>query len=263
MSVDVGTWRELLRDNQAFMEKVVSPMVGWLDRYAAIRTLDLLEYQETNNVDGSLYEVGLYHGKYFALLARSAALTTSCLVGLDKFQYLSLEKFHAYFEEHVSPDNLAAASGGLQWSIIGKASEEVSARELISKLGREARFISIDGSHEYDDVLWDLRIADQVLAPGGIISADDFINPICLEVTAAIYHFLELTPAIVPFAHISNKLFLSRPGWADRYRSYIEKRILAEQTEPKSRDYRQNYDANARQNIEAAFRGYRILTIRL
>lgn len=119
------------------------------------------------------------------------------------------------------------------------------------------------GTHEYEDVLWDMRVAEQVLAPNGIISADDFLHPISLGVTAAIYEFVYTNPSLVPFAHVSNKLFLCRPGWADRYRSCIEAAVLADETEPKSQAYRQSFNAGHRRNIEASFRGYRILTIRL
>jgi hypothetical protein len=262
MPITSTVWRGLLRDKQAFLETIVDPMTGWLDRYAAKRTLDLLEFQETHEIRGSLYEVGLYHGKYFSLIARSAAITGSKAVGVDMFEYLTIEKFQAYFDEKFSPKQLAEISD-FRWSVLAKPSCDISAAQLFGELGSEARFVSVDGSHEYDDVLWDLRVAEQVLAAGGIISADDFINPICLGVTAAIYHFLDATPALVPFAHVSNKLFLCRPGWADRYRAVLEAAILADESEPKSQEYRKHHDAGARRNIEAIFRGYRILTIRL
>jgi len=263
MTITVDDWRTMLHDKEAFLERVVDPMTGWLNRYAAKRTIDLLAYQESNEVAGSLYEVGLYHGKYFSLLARSAAITRSNLVGLDLFDYITEGQFREYFDNMVSPRNLAEASPGFQWSIIGGTSADINARRLLAELGTESRFISIDGSHEYDDVLWDLRVAEQLLAPGGVISADDFINPICLGVTAAIYHFLEYTPTLVPFAHISNKLFLCHHSWADRYRSNLESAILADVTEQKSRDYRKQFDAGTRRNIEAIFRNYRILSIRM
>ena len=263
MTITDTVWVDLLQSKQAFLETVVDPMIGWLDRYAAKRTLDLLEYQERNAVDGSLYEVGIYHGKYFSLLARSAALTGSKVVGIDLFDYLTPERFRAYFDEKFSPTNLAAVASNFRWMVIEGSSGDISAGRLLKELGSEARFISIDGSHEYDDVMWDLRVAEQVLAPAGVISVDDIINPICLGVAAATYHFLDSTPTLAPFAHMSNKFFLCRPGWADRYRSALESAVLADEAEPKSNEYRSHYDAGARRNIENVFRGYRILTIRL
>jgi hypothetical protein len=169
----------------------------------------------------------------------------------------------AYFHDKFSPDNLAAIASNFRWKIIKSPSGDISARTLLEELGSEARFVSVDGSHEYHDVLWDLRVADQVLAPGGIMSIDDIINPICLGVAAATYNFLATAPALVPFAQVSNKLFLCRPGWCDRYRSALELAILADVAEPKSQEYRKHYDAGTRRNIENVFQGYRIITIRL
>ena len=188
MAIPDAAWKDLLTSKQAFLETVVDPMIGWLDRYAAKRTLDLLEYQETNKIDGSLYEVGIYHGKYFSLLARSAALTGSMAIGIDLFDYLTPQRFREYFDEQFSPGNLAAVASNFRWKIIEGSSGDLSARTLLKELGSEARFISVDGSHEYDDVLWDLRVAEQVLAAAGIISVDDIINPICLGVAAATYN---------------------------------------------------------------------------
>ena len=263
MAIPDAAWKDLLTSKQAFLETVVDPMIGWLDRYAAKRTLDLLEYQETNKIDGSLYEVGIYHGKYFSLLARSAALTGSMAIGIDLFDYLTPQRFREYFDEQFSPGNLAAVASNFRWKIIEGSSSDISAWTLLKELGSEARFISADGSHEYDDVLWDLRVAEQVLAAAGIISVDDIINPICLGVAAATYNFLASAQALVPFAHVSNKLFLCRPGWADRYRATLELAILADEAEPKSQEYRKHHEAGTRRNIENVFRGYRILTIRL
>jgi hypothetical protein len=262
MSVSAAEWEKLLSDKNEFLRTVVQGMVGWLDSYAARRTVDLLEFQERIAVSGSLYEVGVYHGKYFSLLVRSAALTGEKALGIDLFEYLTPEKFQAYFDEKFSPSTLAEIRD-FRWSVLARSSADLTASQVLAELGNEARFVSVDGSHEYDDVLWDLRVAEQVLAAGGIIVADDFINPICLGVTAAIYHFLEGVSALVPFAHVSNKLFLCRPGWADRYRSALELAVLADAEEPRTQAYRKHYDAGAlsRRNIEAVFRGYRILTI--
>jgi hypothetical protein len=263
MPVEKDIWRTLLADKEAFLSVVVNNLVGWLDDYAAKRTLDILGLQETMGIAGSLYEVGIYHGKYLSLLLRSAALTGGNVLGIDLFEYLSEQQFSDYFEQNVSPANLAKVAQ-FKWNILSSPSGDLGDRTLLEYLGSEARFISLDGSHEYDDVLWDLRVADQVLSPAGVIAADDIINPICLGVAAAVYRFLEDTPSLVPFAQVSNKLFLCRPAWADRYRAAVEAGILADMTgDPKTEEYRANHTAGHRRNIEATFRGYRVLTVRL
>lgn len=133
------------------------------------------------------------------------------------------------------------------------------------RLGASARFASIDGSHEFDDVMWDLSVARDVLLPGGIVAVDDYLHPICLGVTAATDRFLAQVIDLVPFAYVANKLFLCRPGWADHYRADLERAILADRHDPKGAAFGAQVDADAaaRGNIEAAYAGYRILTVRL
>ena len=222
----------------------------------------MLEFQEANGISGSLYEIGLFCGKYFSLLLRSAALTRDEVVGLDTFDYVGLDDFQCDLARRLSPDHRVAEAFS-NARILKGSSGDISPRQLLAHLGGEARFISIDGSHEYEDVLWDLSVADDLLAAGGLVAADDFLHPISIGVTAALFHFFETSVTLVPFAHVSNKLFLCRPAWADRYRDALEVAILGDAADAKSIDYRSHRESGNRHNIEAVFRGYRVLTIRL
>ncbi|TAD86641.1 MAG: class I SAM-dependent methyltransferase [Alphaproteobacteria bacterium] len=266
MNINADRWSILLRSDREFLSDVVANITGWLDPYAALRTIDLLNHQENQDIKGSLLEIGIFKGKYFSLLVRSAARTSECVVGLDTFDYVDKNTFQEQFAQRFSPDSLAAvAPSGLNLKLVESASSSMSATSLRQILASEARFISIDGSHEYDDVMLDLRLADDILGPGGIIAADDYLNPISLGVTAAIDRFIDTNHTIVPFAYVSNKLFLCRSAWADRYRSVLHDAILADNgtEEPKSAAYQNNFNAGAWRNIEARYRGFRILTVRL
>src|SRR5215469_833997 len=95
-----------MTDDRLFMATVVDRIEGWLDRFAALRTLDLLYHQEICGIRGSVYEVGLYHGKYFALLLRSAATTGDRAVGIESFAYVPREQFEREFPEQVRLSDL-------------------------------------------------------------------------------------------------------------------------------------------------------------
>jgi hypothetical protein len=43
-------------DNYSFYKTIVEPIPGWLHRGAAIRTMDMLEFQERSGLKGSLLE---------------------------------------------------------------------------------------------------------------------------------------------------------------------------------------------------------------
>lgn len=48
------------------------------------------------------------------------------------------------------------------------------AGQLLREIGVKSEFIFIDGSHDFDDVLSDLRLYWDILAEGGILVGDDF-----------------------------------------------------------------------------------------
>ena len=265
-TVDSEQFVERASQSEDFLANVVDRIEGWLDRFAAKRTYDLLLAQERHGVRGGLYEVGLFHGKYFSLLVDAGFRSAAPILGIDTFDYVSHPDFLAGFMAVMGPYRLHRAG---QLSDFGAAvlqtrSTDIGAAAVRASLaGNDARFISIDGSHEFDDVLWDLGVARVLLAPGGIIAIDDYLHPICLGVTAAADRFLAGCTDLVPFAYICNKLFLSRPGWADRYRQDVEAAILRDQADPKGRAFKVQSDSGkkGRGNIEARYAGYRILTV--
>lgn len=252
----------------AFLQQVTDRIEGWLDRFTAKRTFDLLAAQERFGVAGALYEVGLYYGKYFSLLVHAGVRAQSRIVGLDTFDYVPQPTFLAGFLTTVAPTVLGrdGTLDDLRTGLMAARSTDVSAAALRTHFGGgDARFISIDGSHEFDDVLWDLAVARELLAPGGIIAVDDYLHPICLGVTAAADRFLANHFDLVPFAYIANKLFLSRPAWADRYRDETEAAILHDDADAKGRAFKIQAESGpaARRNIEAIYAGYRVLTVAL
>ena len=101
-------------------------------------------------------------------------------------------------------------------------------------LGADPRFISIDGSHECDDVFWDLRLAEDMLAPRGLVAVDDFMNMVAMGVNVGVHKFFATPRNLAPFAYTSNKLFLCRPQLAPSYRHAFEQMVVADRIEPLS-----------------------------
>src|SRR5206468_11729235 len=113
---------------------------GWLVDYTALTTMDILKFQEQTGISGSIFEIGVYAGRYFSILLRSAVKCGSVIVGLDTFQGVEQDQVLAFL-------NSVSADYSKIFLIKGRSSEW-SARDLIDELGEPARFISIDGSHE-------------------------------------------------------------------------------------------------------------------
>ncbi len=260
------TEQELARED--FLLTVVDGLEGWLDRFAAKRTYDLLLAQERFNVTGGLYEIGLFRGKYFSILVDAGFRSSSPVLGVDTFDYVAKSDFLRDFMGKMGPRLLQRAGqlSELDTTVIQTPSTALGAAEMLDELrGANPRFISIDGSHEYSDVLWDLGVATKLLAHGGIIALDDYLHPICLGVTAAVDRFLATTEEVVPFAYVCNKLFLSRPAWASRYRRELVSAILQDQGDPKARAFNAHADSGpaGQRNIEVRYLNYHIVTVPL
>lgn len=188
--------------DMVFLGTIAERMPGWMQDYAALRTMDLLRLQTARGVIGPLLEIGVYAGRYFSVLLREAVEAGDIVTGLDPFERV---------DQHTVLANLTAVGLSSEAVRLTPArSVEHDAESLLALLGAPARFISIDGSHNFDDVQHDLEICDAVLADDGIIACDDFLNAVRLGVGQAIHQHLAKAPDLVPFAYVQNKLFLCR-----------------------------------------------------
>ena len=201
--------------NIDFHEMVVDSIQGWLHKITSLITMELLSLQERSGNIEPVVEIGVYKGKYFSILARSATLTNSKILGIDTF---------AFSNEHEVLENLKVSNEISLENIIlwKKFSGQCNAKEVIKEVKENARFISIDGSHECEDVYFDLLLCEKLLSRTGIIAVDDFINPMTLGVNEAVNKYFMGSRNVVPFAYISNKLFLSHKSKALDYKNFIE-----------------------------------------
>ena len=188
---------------------------GWLNKPAAYATVDILEWQFEKDIKGGLLEIGVFCGKYFAILTQSALRQQSPILGIDTFQFAP--------EQRVIDELQVIFGKGIAEKIIllKSASEAISASD-VEKLVGNCRFISIDGSHEYESVFLDLILSEQVISCAGLIAVDDFLNPLTLGVNRAVNQFLATPRRLQPVAYTANKLFLAHRSSAPRYREAFE-----------------------------------------
>lgn len=234
-----------------FLRMQVHKVKGWLNDYAAIRTIELLDWQETEKIAGPLLEIGVFSGRYFSILLRSAARTGSIAVGVDTFQWVPLEQVKK---------SLAPIEGGEAAIFLSQPSTYLSGSDLLAALGAKPRFFSIDGSHECDDVVWDLRLGEDILAPEGLISVDDFLNPMTLGVNEGVHRFFNQPRNLAPVAYLANKLFLARPFYAGHYRKVLEGLIVADDIETRSEDFRKRLAAG-HEKVEGRLWGHPVLFV--
>jgi len=213
-------------DDNAFLVNVVHGIPGWLVDYTALTTMDILKFQEQTGMSGSIFEIGVFAGRYFAILLRSAIKSNSVIVGLDTFQYVDQNRVLAFLNP-VSADYDKI-------SLIKGLSREWNASDIVAKLGAPSRFVSIDGSHDKLDVLWDLKLAEELASKEGVVAVDDFLNPTALGVNEAVNQFFLEPRNLVPWAYLPNKLLLARPTWAHRYKTLLEEAVLQDEANPEA-----------------------------
>ncbi|HUL95339.1 MAG TPA: class I SAM-dependent methyltransferase [Usitatibacter sp.] len=210
---------------QEFLAAKVAPIPGWLNDEAALLTACLVRSQREARLSGPVLEIGVFKGKYLSVLYMLAE-PGEAVVGVDLF--IGASNTQAVIEEVQA--NVAKACGGAsRLKLLVADSLKTSAAALRELAGNSPlRFISVDGGHTREVVRNDMALAYSLLQPGGIIALDDAFNhttPGVIEGTAEF--FLRSAPALAPFAHCYNKLFLTTPDHHRRYldetRRFVEK----------------------------------------
>ena len=88
--------------------------------------------------------------------------------------------------------------------------------------GSKLRFLSVDGGHSRAVTLSDLRLADAVVADGGIVCLDDVFNAAWSGVISGLVDYLAGPSArLVPFAIAPNKVFFARAAHAAGYAAFL------------------------------------------
>jgi hypothetical protein len=207
---------------RAYATVDVHSVQGWLGGGPRAAIWALLDSQVLDGVAGDIMEIGVFHGRTFALLAASRRLDERA-VAVDPFG--SEQRRSAFL---ANMERLGVDDGRMDvWDM---SSEEFSKIPERAALDNRIRFLSLDGGHSQETVTVDLKIAEAVLNADGVVAFDDFFNPWYPEVTAALFDYLNGPTALVPFALAVNfgppsrgasKIFLCHEPVVGRYRAAL------------------------------------------
>jgi len=229
------------QDYQDFITNNLEQVPGWLNGITAAATFVMLEEQEKSTSEGYLVEIGTYAGKYLSVLARYAVDTDTSVVSLDPFIHFTPQQVEKYV-----CTSLGGRSTNLKLRMHKCFSQTLTpdAIHKIAQSGRECasgsvRLFHIDGSHDYEDVLWDITVAAPMLTHDGILVIDDIFSPTDIGVTEAFFRYQFTSPyPLSPIAYVANKLFLSRHGFADRYKAALELFLTTDNHFPASEGFK-------------------------
>jgi hypothetical protein len=186
---------------------------GWISP----RIIQILEFAERyhleKQVTGDVGEIGVHHGKLFFLLATLAKGNEKCIaVDLFDHQELNIDR-SGKGSLTAFKDNMAKGFPDLEPRVRIVARDSLSvtpstARDAFETTG--LRLLSVDGGHTIAHAVNDLDLAQELLAPCGIVMLDDFFGVGWPGVSEGYFKYMNtLNRRLAPFLIFENKLFLT------------------------------------------------------
>jgi predicted O-methyltransferase YrrM len=172
----------------------------------------LMTFQRRASLKGNMLELGVYRGRTALLMGRQ--LQASERIVLVDVEDLLDRRAIASFSESV--DYLCVDSRKFR-----------STYPTYER--RTFRFVHIDASHAFRATFNELKIADALLARGGIIALDDFGNFNFSQNAAAIFKYLFTARTdLTPFLVTDSKAYLCRRPALASYAAFVLDNLIAE-----------------------------------
>jgi hypothetical protein len=195
--------------------------VGWMSPCSAYMVTMLSRVHRHWGIAGGVGEIGVYHGLFFIALAHTAAKNEplfACDVFSDGPSGVDRNEF-------LRSVGLFGVNTSSVWVHEGRSSA-MTANSLRASGAAPFRLLSIDGGHGARNTEADLRLADEVILPGGLVVLDDFVNDDWMGVREGFFRYVLLdadgnardsavrggrgrAPRLVPFLLLANKLYLT------------------------------------------------------
>jgi hypothetical protein len=210
-----GVQREDSRAVQKFDEynRYFLDTPGWFDPNAIATWDALLDFQEQQGIEGNFLEIGVFQGKSAGMAALHAQRSESCIF----IDMLSTEEARERIRKAVPQakcEFLRMMSSGFRSTGLMKSQKD------------SVRWIHIDGGHSASEVEEDLRIANSVMQPLGVVVLDDFFSPAYPQIVQAMFRYMDKHPNHFSlFLSGHNKGYLCRPAAARMYLRYVKDRL--------------------------------------
>jgi hypothetical protein len=153
---------------------------GWAGTPESLLLHELFMGVQVGCDNGGAFEIGVHHGRYLIALHNACQPGTSSL-GIDLFddQALNVDgsgsgdlaKARANLEQFAREPELAHLQSA---DSLALTDEDLA---TITETYAPFRIASVDGGHTPTHAAQDIRTAARLVAPGGLISVDDFFHP--------------------------------------------------------------------------------------
>lgn len=199
---------------------------GWFAFESALLFAWIDEMQQQMGLSGDVFEIGVHRG-------RSAVLLSHFLDAGERLGVCDVFGEQADNRSRSGSGDRAEFEANMRR--FGKAFERTrifaKASSLLSppEIGMNHRFFHIDGGHNADEALHDLKLAAACTVSGGAILVDDPFRMEWPGVTEAVIRFLDEASECAPVAVGFNKLLLTSVDAVESYgRRFEEARVRTE-----------------------------------
>lgn len=186
---------------------------GWFSPESHAMFVSFLDYQNQNNINGNLGEIGVWHGKSASIICKKVIgnqnifLIDPLIVDVKEIILRNIDKICLKI-----PKNLV---------LMNTISDDFVKISNFTQLQNTFRFFHIDGCHTGTNIYRDLVLADKLISSDGIVVIDDFFNVTYPQITEALYKYCQLNPYSFRIFCIGfNKAYLCRPESFSKYYSY-------------------------------------------
>lgn len=191
----------------------IDAIPGWFGLHAYLLWRCLLDYQAP--IKGDLFEIGVWRGRSAAMLAsycKPGEKLYLCDIKLDEAAVRS-----AFASIGAAPGEIIALSG---------PSSELPAKLDLRAMHQSVRWMHLDGEHTGTAVYRELELANQIVAPEGLVVVDDFFSPRYPANTTEAVRYLEKNPFHFRLLAVAfNKGYFCRPEALHKYMDFIVHRL--------------------------------------
>ena len=193
----------------------ISHIPGWFTFDDCTHFHLILSLQSVFGIEGDLFEIGSYHGRSTALMARYLKKNERIVI-CDAFDVDALHNYKNPPSPEMLIKNIRLVNPNLDLSKI------IINRCLSSSLSlnpdQQFRFIHVDGGHFEEEVKADLVLCCKHIISNGVIVIDDYGHPDFPDVTKAVDECLRHQPDLKIIADLNRhgafgrKLYLIKTG---------------------------------------------------
>ncbi len=194
---------------QYWRDHIQGHVEGWVHPDMPIAIEVCGQVFDEDGIEGIVIEFGVHHGLFLFLI-------DSLSKGISNAMGIWDDPTMRFVTPGPGWDEMQSGALAAFKANVNRFSRDVwlSERDTFSlssgDLGRKAIFFSIDAGHTPENVINDLHLAQEALAPGGIIALDDYLNPYWEGVTDGFYRFMAShNRRLRPVMFFRNKLFLT------------------------------------------------------